>query len=98
MNCFSLISAILWGLSSAAWIWAIFVKAPIEKAEFGEEGTIVANDGSNGERAGLSIGGMFNPSFEKFNTYFVTSAKRNAIAAVISAAAALFQMLALVFP
>ncbi|MBE0559915.1 MAG: hypothetical protein IH622_03655 [Ochrobactrum anthropi] len=98
MNTYAIISAALWAVSSFAWLWAAFVKSPVEQAPHGEDGIMIWTDGTDGEPGGMSIGGMLNPSFAKFNSYFAASAKRNAIAAVVSAAASFFAMLALVFP
>ncbi|GLU25535.1 hypothetical protein [Brucella sp. NBRC 12950] len=94
MNWFAIISAVLWGVSSGAWLWAATVKPPIVKDPHGYENALIVRDGPNG---GLSLGGMLNPSFKKFDAYFSASAKRNAFAAVISAAASFFALLAIVY-
>ncbi|MCF7647296.1 hypothetical protein KQ944_18275 [Bacillus subtilis] len=97
MSNFATISAILWTASSIAWAWAAFVKSPIEKHPSGEERGIAMYSGG-GDNGSFNLLGMKDPSFTEFNRYFTSSARRNAIAAAVSALAAFFALLAILFP
>ncbi|RCI79533.1 hypothetical protein DNK03_08170 [Brucella anthropi] len=94
MNYFGSISAGLWVISSVAWIWAACVKPPIEPHPNGNDQTFIFGDT-------LEESSMFGsriPSFSSQIGYYKKTAFRNTIAAVVSAAAAIFAALALWFP